>query len=59
VKPSKPLPRFITNLTGITQEDLNGAQDSNYIKKTFKSFIEDAILVAHNASFDNLSLKNF
>ena len=59
VKPSKPLPRFITNLTGITQEDVNGAQDSNYIKKTFKSFIEDAILVAHNASFDKSFLEKF
>lgn len=59
VKPSKPLPRFITNLTGITQEDVNGAQDGNYVRKTFKSFIEDAILVAHNASFDKLFLEKF
>lgn len=59
VRPSKIVPRFITNLTGITQEDLNKAQDKKRVKEDFKRFIEDAVLVAHNASFDKDFLERF
>ncbi len=59
VKSSKTLSHFITNLTGITQEDLNKAQDKEDVKKAFSDFIEDAVLVAHNASFDKAFLENF
>lgn len=59
VRPRKLLPRFITNLTGITQEELDRAQDREKIKEDFKKFIEDAVLVAHNASFDKEFLERF
>ncbi|MEF3244615.1 MAG: 3'-5' exoribonuclease [Caldisericaceae bacterium] len=59
VKSTKTLPHFISNLTGITQEDLNKAQDKEDVKKAFSDFIEDAVLVAHNASFDKAFLENF
>ncbi|MCI4462947.1 MAG: 3'-5' exonuclease [Caldisericum sp.] len=59
VRPRKLLPRFITNLTGITQEELDKAQDREKIKEDFKKFIEDAVLVAHNASFDKEFLERF
>ncbi|MGC9171310.1 3'-5' exonuclease [Caldisericum sp.] len=59
VRPRKTISRFITNLTGITQEDLNKAQDRDKIKSDFKQFIEDSILVAHNASFDKEFLERF
>uniref|UniRef100_A0A7C4TWC8 3'-5' exonuclease n=1 Tax=Caldisericum exile TaxID=693075 RepID=A0A7C4TWC8_9BACT len=59
VRPHKTISRFVTNLTGITQEDLEKAQDKEKIKKEFKAFIEDAILVAHNAQFDKEFLERF
>jgi len=59
VRPNKVLPRFITNLTGITPQDLDKAQDKEKVKKEFKAFIEDSILVAHNASFDISFLTRF
>ncbi|BAL81135.1 3'-5' exonuclease [Caldisericum exile] len=59
VRPHKSISRFITNLTGITLEDLDKAQERNKVKEDFKKFIEDSILVAHNASFDKEFLERF
>lgn len=46
------LPRNITELTGITQEMLNGAPPCREVLKRFREFCEGSCLVAHNASFD-------
>lgn len=53
VKVDIPIPKFTTELTGITQKmiDEHGISLKNAIEM-FDDFIGDAILVAHNATFD-------
>ncbi|WP_210488383.1 3'-5' exonuclease [Rufibacter aurantiacus] len=46
------LPRKITELTGITQEDLANAMDERTAFSILKEFIGDSTVVAHNAPFD-------
>jgi DNA polymerase-3 subunit alpha (Gram-positive type) len=52
VKPSRPVPQKITELTGITDEMLAGAPDVVTAMTAFLEFAGAAGLVAHNASFD-------
>jgi len=52
INPEVPLSEFIKNFTGITDEDLMDAKKIDEVLPEFINFIEDAILVAHNASFD-------
>src|SRR5699024_4105824 len=47
-----PLSQLIINLTGITVKMLKDAPSEAAVIPKFKEFCEDAILVAHNASFD-------
>ncbi|WP_338984554.1 PolC-type DNA polymerase III [Spiroplasma endosymbiont of Diplazon laetatorius] len=52
IKPTKPLKKFTTELTHITNEML---EDKNSIEIEFKNIMEiiqDGILIAHNANFD-------
>lgn len=52
VKPSIEIPSFISQLTGITEQDV---QDAPSIQEVLLSIIpkfEDAVLVAHNVGFD-------
>ena len=46
------LPEYITKITGIALEDLIGAPTRNVALIGLRHFMEDAIFVAHNASFD-------
>jgi len=46
------IPSKIVNLTGITNEMLLDAPNINEALDNFKNFIEDKLLVAHNAHFD-------
>lgn len=44
---------FTTNLTGISENDINNFGKSNAeVLREFLDFVNDSILVAHNASFD-------
>ena len=56
VKPSKPIPLEITNLTSITNDDVRGADSIDKVMVEFKKFIDGCCLVAHNATFDNSHL---
>ncbi len=52
VNPEMPIPRFITDLTGISDEMVAGAPVFADIADDFLNFIGDSILVAHNSGFD-------
>lgn len=43
---------FITNLTGITQEEIDDAPKPEFVWKQVLDFIGNDILIAHNANFD-------
>jgi DNA polymerase III epsilon subunit family exonuclease len=57
VNPELPLPRFISALTGITNEMLNSAPQFESVVESWLRFAGDAVLVAHNSNFD-LNLLN-
>ena len=51
---------FIENLTGITNEMLSSAPDTQTVLREFKDFISNNILVGHNINFDiNFLYDNF
>ncbi|MCF6410605.1 PolC-type DNA polymerase III [Pseudalkalibacillus salsuginis] len=50
--PHHPLSATTIELTGITDDMVNNAPEIEDVLKDFHTFIEDSILVAHNASFD-------
>lgn len=58
IKPSQAKLRpFIESLTGITQADLDSAEEFSSVAGKICTFIGDLPLVAHNASFDSKFLK--
>ena len=57
IDPETELPYYITNLTGITTNDLKGAPTFDQIAEDLKSVLKDAIFVAHNVRFDYSFLK--
>lgn len=52
INPKKNLSAFTTNLTGITNKDVMNAPILEQALHKIKSFIGDAVIVAHNAEFD-------
>ena len=54
LKPSNNgiISQFITDLTGITQEDVDDAPRFSEVWDAFKGFIGDDILIGHNLQFD-------
>ncbi len=57
VDPETALPYFITNLTGITTNDLKGAPTFSHIADELAEVLEGAVFVAHNVRFDYSFLK--
>jgi DNA polymerase III epsilon subunit family exonuclease len=57
LNPKLPLPRFISALTGITDEMLNGAPQFADVVEAWLEFTGDSVIVAHNSTFD-LTLLN-
>jgi len=55
--PEAPLPAFITNLTGITNSDVQGAPVFADIAEQLQEILSGAIFVAHNVRFDYSFLK--
>lgn len=52
VKPSKKIPKEITDLTGITDLMVKDAPTINYVLPDFYKFCYGSTLVAHNIAFD-------
>ncbi len=52
VNPGRPLPSFITRLTGITDAMLADQPSIETTVQRFLDFARDAVLIAHNARFD-------
>ncbi|MEU0932057.1 exonuclease domain-containing protein [Embleya sp. NPDC059267] len=52
VAPGVPIPEFITDLTGISDDLVADAPPLHLVLPAFTHFAEDAVLVAHNAPFD-------
>ncbi|MCX7770277.1 MAG: 3'-5' exonuclease [Proteobacteria bacterium] len=57
INPQERLPWFITKLTGIKNSMLKCAPTFNEIALEIVKFIDDGIIVAHNATFDYAYLK--
>lgn len=53
VNPERPIQPFVVNLTGINNEMLRSAPKFYEIAKRIVEITDGAILVAHNAKFDN------
>jgi DNA polymerase III subunit epsilon len=52
INPETSVPKFLANLTGISDEMLTSAPKFGNMARAFLNFIGDAVLVAHNANFD-------
>lgn len=58
VHPGRPIPPFITNLTGIDDRMVRGAPRFSEVIPSLLDFLGNSVLVAHNAPFD-LSFLNY
>jgi DNA polymerase-3 subunit alpha (Gram-positive type) len=52
IDPQIPIGPKTTEITGITNEMLRGKETIDVVLRQFKEFVGDAVLVAHNAEFD-------
>lgn len=52
IDPGHPLSAFTTELTGITDQHLQGSKPLKQVLEEFQAFCQDTVLVAHNATFD-------
>lgn len=52
VNPKRKLSQKIVQLTGITEEELKSAPTTEEALKKFMEFLQDDVIVAHNANFD-------
>ena len=58
VDPERPIPEHIVELTGITDDMVAGApKEAEAVRKFFEFCTPDAVLVAHNATFDTDVMK--
>lgn len=56
INPGRPLDKEISQVTGIVDADLKDADTEENVIKRFKEWIQDSVLVAHNAKFDKSML---
>lgn len=58
VNPQQTIPPFIQELTGITNEMVEGAPTFSEVAATLKCYLDGAVMAAHNVRFDLGFLKN-
>ena len=58
VNPGIPIPPFISNLTGITNSDVENAPSLEEMMMELVPMLDDVVLVGHNVSFDFNFLQN-
>lgn len=58
INPGRPIPYYITLITGITNSDVHNAPYFEDLYEKIKEFVGDSILVAHHLNFDYSFLKN-
>lgn len=58
VNPGMPIPARITEITGITDEDVAGAPGEAVVLRDFADFCRGSVLVAHNIEFDAAFISN-
>ena len=58
VNPHRKLPKFIVELTGITQSDVDEAGEWDDIAPELEEFLGDAPIIGHNVSFDASFLRS-
>lgn len=59
INPGVPIPRFITSLTGITNEMVAQAPAFEAIAAELYDLLHDKVFVAHNVNFDYSFLRHF
>lgn len=59
VNPGRAIPAESTRFHGLTDEQMVGKPPIEVVLPQFKSFVADAVLVAHNAAFDLKFLRMF
>jgi DNA polymerase III subunit epsilon len=57
INPEREIPNFITGLTGIDQNMVDGAPTFDEIAQELYDFLENRIFVAHNVNFDYSFIK--
>lgn len=58
VDPQKPIPAASTAIHGLTDADVAGAPPLDIVLNRFRQYVGDAVLLAHNASFDMLAISH-
>ena len=58
VNPEIPIPRFVASLTGISNEMVKQAPVFSIVAPQWLDFVNDSVLVAHNAPFDTSFLNH-
>ena len=52
VNPGRKIPRFIEDLTGISEQDVHSAPKIEDLNPRLEDFIGDSVLIGHNIGFD-------
>ena len=52
VNPGRKIPRFIEDLTGISEQDVQSAPRIDDLNPQLQDFIGDSVLIGHNIGFD-------
>jgi DNA polymerase III epsilon subunit family exonuclease len=58
VNPEIPIPRFVASLTGISNDMVRNAPVFAIVAPQWLDFVDDSVLVAHNAPFDTSFLNH-